>query len=180
MTRKEYKEILNYELYRVFEMRGGKLNPLEKLRIKYFQPNTNCMYLARKMWFCQKKGRLGKLQAKLLYLKIQRRYGCIIFPTAEVGRGFHITHPTGIVLGNCKAGKDFVIYQNCSVGEKKQGDDCPVIGNNVQICTNSVVLGHIRIVDNVKIGAQSLVLHDINESGIYAGNPLRKIKDMVV
>ena len=173
MTRKEYKEVLNYELYRFYK---GKLNPLQKFRIRYFQPNTNCILMARKMWYLHEKGGVSRALAKLLYLKIVRRYGCIIFPTAQVGRGFHITHPTGIVLGQCHVGKDFMIYQNCSVGNKRTGDNCPEIGDNVRLCASSVLLGHIRIADDVLIGAQSLVVKDITESGTYGGNPLRKLK----
>ena len=51
MTRKEYIEILNYELYG-----DRQLSFLSRFRIKYFQPNTNCMYLARKMWYLYQSG----------------------------------------------------------------------------------------------------------------------------
>ena len=173
MTRKEYKEILNYELYRYF---NGKLTFLQKIRIKYFQPNTNCILLARKMWYYHQKGGIFRALSKLIYLKISRRYGCIIFPTAKVGRGFHITHPAGIVLGNCIAGENFMIFQNCSVGGKKIGDDWPEFGDNVKLCAGTIVIGHIKIADNVVIGAQSLVIKDVAESGTYAGNPLKKLK----
>ena len=51
MTRKEYKEILDYELYG-----NNQLPYIKKFRIKYFQPNTNCTYLARKMWYLYSRG----------------------------------------------------------------------------------------------------------------------------
>lgn len=173
MTRKEYKETLDYELFRYF---SGKKSILQRLRITYFQPNTNCIYLARKMWYLNSRGRIAKIRAKLLYLKIIRKYGCIIYPNAQVGKGFHITHPTGIVIGNCKIGTDFMIYQNCTVGNKKPGDSTPEIGNHVELCTNSLILGHVRIEDDVLIGANSLVIKDITESGVYVGNPIKKIR----
>lgn len=71
-----------------------------------------------------------------------------------------------------------MIYQNCTVGAKKPGDNEPMIGNNVELSTNSVVLGHIHIADNVLIGANSLVNKDITESGVYVGSPVRKIRDI--
>lgn len=55
MTRKEYKEILEYELYH-----GKKPDLLNRIRMKHFQPNTNCMYLARKMWYYYQKSSGGK------------------------------------------------------------------------------------------------------------------------
>lgn len=51
------------------------------------------------------------------------------------------------------------------------------IGNNVSIGTNATILA-VSIVDNVVIGAGSVVTRNINESGIYVGNPARKIRDL--
>jgi len=51
------------------------------------------------------------------------------------------------------------------------------IGNHVSIGTNSTILP-IKICDNVVIGAGSVVTRDINEPGIYAGNPAKKIRDL--
>jgi len=50
-----------------------------------------------------------------------------------------------------------------------------LIGNHVSIGTNATILP-VKIVDNVVIGAGSVVTKDIMEPGIYAGNPARKIR----
>ena len=52
------------------------------------------------------------------------------------------------------------------------------IGNNVSIGTNATILP-VRIVDNVVIGAGSVVVKDILEAGIYAGNPAKKIRSQL-
>ena len=49
------------------------------------------------------------------------------------------------------------------------------IGNNVSIGTNATILP-VKIVDNVVIGAGSVVTKDILQPGIYAGNPARKLR----
>jgi len=49
------------------------------------------------------------------------------------------------------------------------------IGNRVSIGTNATILP-VRIVDNVVIGAGSVVTRDIEEAGIYAGNPIRRMR----
>jgi acetyltransferase-like isoleucine patch superfamily enzyme len=49
------------------------------------------------------------------------------------------------------------------------------IGSNVSIGTNATILP-VKIVDNVVIGAGSVVTKDILEPGIYAGNPAQKLK----
>lgn len=110
MTRKEYKDILEYELLFYFRNSKRKLSIFDRIRTKYFQPNTNCIFMARKMWYLYGKGGISRLRAKWLYLRILKKYGCIIFPNAVVGKGFHICHPVGIVIGTCTIGNDFMIY----------------------------------------------------------------------
>lgn len=51
------------------------------------------------------------------------------------------------------------------------------IGNNVSIGSNTTILP-ISICDNVVIGAGSVVTKDIKESGIYVGNPAKKVRDI--
>lgn len=50
-----------------------------------------------------------------------------------------------------------------------------IIGNNVSIGTNATILP-VKITDNVVVGAGAVVTKDINEPGIYVGNPAKKIK----
>lgn len=50
-----------------------------------------------------------------------------------------------------------------------------IIGNNVWVGANSVILPGITIGDNVIIGAGSVVTKSLEEGYIYAGNPARKI-----
>ena len=50
-----------------------------------------------------------------------------------------------------------------------------IIGNNVSIGSNATILP-VSICDDVVIGAGSVVTKNITESGIYAGNPAKKIR----
>lgn len=49
------------------------------------------------------------------------------------------------------------------------------IGNHVSLGSNATIMP-VNICDNVVIGAGSVVTKDIDESGIYAGNPCRKLR----
>ena len=125
----------------------------------------------------------SKVRAKLIYLKILKKYGCVIFPNAIVGKGFHICHSVGIVIGTCTIGENFMIYQGCTVGSgmeklnSKSGSSYPIVGNNVRLCANSSIIGGVCITDNVVIGAHSLVIKDIEECGVYIGVPVKKLKN---
>jgi acetyltransferase-like isoleucine patch superfamily enzyme len=51
------------------------------------------------------------------------------------------------------------------------------LGNNVSIGSNATILP-VNICDNVVIGAGAVVTKDITESGIYVGNPARKLRSI--
>lgn len=51
------------------------------------------------------------------------------------------------------------------------------IGNHVSIGSNATILP-VEICDHVVIGAGSVVVRNIGEPGIYAGNPARKIRSL--
>jgi acetyltransferase-like isoleucine patch superfamily enzyme len=51
------------------------------------------------------------------------------------------------------------------------------VGNRVSIGSNATILP-VNICDGTIIGAGAVVTRDINEPGIYAGNPARKIRNI--
>ncbi len=51
-----------------------------------------------------------------------------------------------------------------------------MIDDNVTIFANAVLLGDIKIGKNAIIGAGSVVLNDVGENCIAAGNPAKVIK----
>ena len=124
-------------------------------------------------------GGVQRLFSKLLYLRILHRYGCVIYANINVGKGFHIAHRVGIVIGRCEIGDNYTIYQNTTISVQHQGDEAkglwPHIGNRVRLATGSIILGDITICDDVLVGANSLVINDIYEAGTYVGSPVRKI-----
>jgi UDP-3-O-[3-hydroxymyristoyl] glucosamine N-acyltransferase len=74
------------------------------------------------------------------------------------------------------------IGHNCDVGESTI--ICPgtmlaggtKVGKNCYIWQGVITRSNVSICDNVIIGAGSLVLKDINESGVYFGRPVKYIK----
>jgi acetyltransferase-like isoleucine patch superfamily enzyme len=53
------------------------------------------------------------------------------------------------------------------------------IGNKVSIGSNATILP-VEICDNVVIGAGSVVTKNIERSGVYAGNPAKFIKNIII
>lgn len=91
----------------------------------------------------------------------------------EIGEGLFISHHHAVVFPQ-KAGKNLRVGPGVVIGRK--GDDRPVIGDNVYVCANAVVIGGVHIGDNVIISAGSVVTKDIPSNSVYAGNPAGFIK----
>ena len=84
----------------------------------------------------------------------------------------------GVVISRLAIiGNDCRIYQHVTIGAGKGG--YPIIGNNVTIYANSVVVGNIRIGDNCIIGANSFVNVDVPDNSVYAGVPAKFIRSIV-
>jgi putative colanic acid biosynthesis acetyltransferase WcaB len=96
---------------------------------------------------------------------------------SKVGPGLRLYHGTGLVIHEAAVlGSNCALRHCTTIGMKNGPADCPSIGNNVDIGSNSVLLGAIRIGDNAVIGAGSVVLHDVAPGDVVAGNPARSIK----
>lgn len=93
--------------------------------------------------------------------------GIEIHPGAKIGKRLFIDHGMGIVIGEtATVGNDCTIYHNVTLGGTGK-DKCkrhPDIGNNVMVGAGAKVLGPIRIGNDVKIGANSIVLTDIPDN----------------
>lgn len=58
------------------------------------------------------------------------------------------------------------------------GEGTVIIGDNVYIGVNSVILRNVRIGSNSVIGAGSIVVKDIPENVVAVGNPARVVKSI--
>ena len=74
-------------------------------------------------------------------------------------------------------GDNCQIWQGVTIGKSHSGinQPRPIIGNNVKICTNAIVLGGITIGDNVTIGAGAVVIKSVPDNCTVVGNPAKPI-----
>ena len=93
--------------------------------------------------------------------------GIEIHPGAKIGRRLFIDHGMGIVIGETATiGNDCTIYHNSTLGGtgKDKYKRHPDIGNNVMVGCGAKILGPIKVGNNVKIGANSIVLKNIPDN----------------
>jgi serine O-acetyltransferase len=100
--------------------------------------------------------------------------GIEIHPAARIGRGLFIDHGVGVVIGEtAEVGDDVTIYQGVTLGGTgfARGKRHPTVGNEVMIGAGSALLGPIVIGERSKIGANSVVIHDVPPNSTVVGNP---------
>ncbi|MEQ5808620.1 serine acetyltransferase [Alteromonas sp. NFXS44] len=118
--------------------------------------------------------RHGILSPAGLLLQMLNKWinGCVIGVKAEFGRGLVIMHPVGVVINSkVKTGDRVVIESGVVIGDEK--GQSPVIGNDVFIGTGAKIIGGVTIGDNVKIGANAVVVKDIPSGCTALGIPAK-------
>ena len=107
--------------------------------------------------------------------------GVEIHPSAKIGTGFFIDHGMGVVIGETAEIGDYVtLFQGVTLGGtgKERGKRHPTLGNHVVVGAGAKILGGITIGDNVKIGANSVVLKNVPPNSTVIGVPGRVIKSL--
>ncbi|MBR2638189.1 MAG: serine acetyltransferase [Bacteroidaceae bacterium] len=140
--------------------------PIELRFIKAFRM---AQYYRNKK-FCKILYWFWELRKRQLSLKTH-----IQIPTvATIGPGLYIGH-FGRVILNSKVvlGKNVTINTGVTIGQTNRGKKkgVPIVGDNVWIGTNAVVVGNICIGDDVLIAPNSYVTDDVPSHSIVKGNP---------
>lgn len=106
---------------------------------------------------------------------------CIELPwNTKIGPGLRLFHGMGLVVNDQSViGSNVIVRHNTTIGVKETlpfGSRCaPVIGDDVDIGANVVILGPITIGSGARIGAGSVVVKDVPAGKTVVGNPARVI-----
>ncbi len=118
--------------------------------------------------------------AKIFQNKNIKRNGCDIGYKASIGKGFAIGHPVGIVISsNAFIGENVTIMSGVTIGTKclnAQNNGNPTIENNVYIGTGAKILGAVNIKEGSTIGANAVIVCDVDACSVWGGVPGKKIR----
>lgn len=111
----------------------------------------------------------------------------IIDPTAIIGSGT-ILYPGSILDANveikdniiinigCLVSHDTIIHSHCFISPRVALAGFVNVGEKCVLGINSTIIDNIKIASNVQTGGGSVVIKNIEQPGLYVGNPLRFIK----
>ncbi len=146
---------------------GGRTNVL--------LPQYKFVYLKRKCEYWKEKNKLISILWRMIYQKYKIKYLMDIPSSTQIGQGFKIEHIGGIVI-NSKAilGNNVTILNNVLIGMEKRGSrmGTPIIGDKVYIASGAVIVGKIKIGNNVLIAANSFVNFDVPDNSVVVGNKI--------
>lgn len=155
----------------------GKYGIISFIKTFFLRPGFRFSFFLRKAAQSSKF-----LPIKLFYQLFHRhymfKYGFQIPVSTSIDEGLYIGHfGTVVVNKNAQIGKNCNISHGVTIGRAYRGKSSgsPVIGNSVWIGTGAVIVGNIKIGDNVLIAPNSYVNFDVPGNSIVIGNPAKII-----
>jgi serine O-acetyltransferase len=100
--------------------------------------------------------------------------GVEIHPSAHIGRSLFIDHGAGVVIGEtAEIGDNVTLYQGVTLGGTgfARGKRHPTVDDDVVVGSGAKLLGPIRVGRGAKVGANSVIIHDVPANSTVVGNP---------
>ena len=100
--------------------------------------------------------------------------GVEIHPAARIGEALFIDHGAGVVIGEtAEIGDNVTLYQGVTLGGTgfARGKRHPTVADDVVIGSGAKLLGPIEVGEAAKVGANSVVIHDVPARSTVVGNP---------
>ena len=159
------------DLYRYYGDDGESLvmrmlRPPELRYIALFRKANACTFRPLKLFYTVK---LKRLSYKTL-IQIPER--------TQIGEGFYIGHSGRVIINpEAKLGKNMNVSTGVVIGYENRGSrkGAPTFDGNCWIGANSVIVGNVRIGEDVLIAPLTFVNFDVPPHSIVVGNPAKII-----
>ncbi len=120
---------------------------------------------------------LGSAPLEMVFNKLNSTFGgCVIGRGAEFGPGFVLFHANGVVInGKVRAGENVHVQHQVTIGDDLHGRS-PTLGSNIHIGAGAKIFGPIEVGDGARIGANAVVVHDVDPDTTVVGIPAKPVR----
>ena len=165
------KSEFSKDLYRYYGEKGETfsqrlLRPIELKYIALFRKANTCKFRPLKLYYTVKL----KLMSYKTHIQIPAR--------TKIGEGFYIGHSGRVIIHpEAQLGKNINVGTGVTIGYENRGErkGAPTFEGNCWIGTNSVVVGNVKIGEDVMIAPLTFVNFDVPAHSIVIGNPAKII-----
>ena len=94
---------------------------------------------------------------------------------AWLGHGLVLVRSNGVVIhGQVRGGSNVHLQHEVTLGDNGYGE-IPTLGSNISIGAGAKVIGNIKIGDGARIGANAVVVKDVEAETTVVGIPAKPI-----
>ena len=159
------------DLYRYYGEKGESfvkrlLRPTELKYIALFRKAEKCKFMPLKLYYTVKL----KFMSYKTHIQIPAR--------TKIDEGFYIGHTGRVIIHpDAKLGKNMNVGTGVTIGYENRGErkGAPTFDGECWIGTNSVIVGNIKIGEDVMIAPLTFVNFDVPAHSIVIGNPAKII-----
>lgn len=147
---------------------------------RFWDPGRKLLATIRAYQCCKKSNHLFSfIHSKTLVLKYRfwsTVSGAELPINGDIGGGLLIPHPNGIVIHpGSRVGVNCLIHQQVTIGVNRTSNIAPVIGGHVDIGAGAKIIGQIKIGEHSLIGANAVVVKDVEPYAVVGGVPAKVI-----
>jgi len=100
---------------------------------------------------------------------------CVIGRGADFGPGFVLGHSTGVVInGAVRGGRNVILEHQVTIGAEAGCN--PILGDDVYVGAGAKILGAVTVGDGARVGANAVVVKDVEAQSTVAGVPARCVR----
>lgn len=119
----------------------------------------------------------------IVYYRIKNRYRfpakwiwkgmpTLFLNSPNISPGLMIRHGFSTVI-NATTERNVMVYQQVTLGAGRNGT--PTLLEGATVCCGAIVIGGVTVGRNATVGANALVVKDVPDNAIVAGNPAKII-----
>lgn len=172
MFKNSVKEEIYADLYR---FKPQKLSLIAMITLIIIEPCARYMFLYRLASSYKKNHPYGFITRIWLHF-LKPKLGIQIYLMAQIEKGFRLNHYGNIIINQgVRIGENCNVAQGVTIGNVSRGKmkGFPTIGDRVWIGPNAVVVGNIKIGNDVLIAPLTYVNCDLPDGAVVSGNPCK-------